>query len=872
MLRSAAFHLGGNLRSSKIDAYNSLLGCLNAYDDVPNSEDLAEKMVEILGFIRRDVLAKNLDGIPDTQLAAQAVKLAAVLLYTKGTTNFIPEEFCSFIFEQSIKCMEDPTSPKILVSHHMHLLEKQKFSQRILVPEKLNRLFLVLNSITTRVKGNRVVCQRLNIYHRLLTQAKNLMISRMGSWIDHLISGMLSSIKDVRARAITLGMEAGLQIGTVSSVTQDCIAAFNRQSPEGTKVVVFIESRLKDMAKSKEDGVHVPQIWSVVLLLLRGRPQQIERWEHLKLWLGVLQQCFNTSDAQIKFQANIAWNRLIFALDVSTSTSLSLARVLKQPIVSQLERKSTDKSAKQAKQIARSSYCTLLYYALRPTATNVQLDHYWDLYVVDLLPRVFAGSQADIEYACDILRNLFFNGSQPKAWDVNKANSTGPMKPDDLLPLDSKWLRSKSESIMAMFDKLLESAEWKEPENSPVILLWQSYMSALGNASSKEVKVSMSTMTAMAKILDYLKSFLVPSHSKTGFVDHMEIFNMLLKDAVSKIGYIPFNEKRLLLTQSNQYEALAETPSHRGSPKSTCLDSASSHLLDLLLDMRGWVFSASRQACFDTLLSVCLHNSSSRRSRLQILRNIARHSSFEDKTPVPGTSLELWTSLAKETIATLALAKTSELHSDSPEYPGHEYRDVVKILEIGARLHSKSTCEVWEQLFDQICQVVGKEFGKAAVILTVHKPLAEVIDREITDRYDDIVVDHAISFLKTLQWPISLKTIEYAQVQLWGAMPIKHKSDFMELLEDCQHLIRRILEGTYTFIGTMSEATASSAIDAVTMTIKALPEGHRRQFIAEAQQAIGLWIEDSEGAITRQSDVFTNVNTTMQYIEHLLTS
>ena len=859
MLRSAALHLAGNMRSSKIDAYISLLGCLSAYDDIPDPEELAEKVVEITRAIRRDIIAKNADGTEDAQLAAQALKLVTILLCTKGTADLLPDDFSSFIIEQSIICMEDPSSPKMLVSHHMHLLEKQKFSPKILTAERLNRLLSILGIITTRVKGNRVVCHRLNIYQRLLTQAKALMISRVGSWIDNLVSGMLSTIKDVRARAIAFGMEAGLQLGTVTSISQECINVFNRQSPEGAKVVDFLESRLMEMIKTKEDGLHVPQIWSVILLFFRSRPQQIERWEHLKLWLGILQQCFNSSNAQIKFQANIAWNRFIFSIDISKSTSISLARMLKQPIVSQLERKSTEKNAKLAKQIARSSYCTLLYYALRPAAPHAQLDQYWDLYIVELLPKAFSASQADIDYACDILVNLFFNNSQPKIWDANKANATGPMKPDDLATLDSKWLRSKTESIFEIFEKLFELAEWKDLENSPIVLAWQSFMSALGSASSKEVKVSMGTMTAVAKMVDCLKGFLVQRHPKSASSDNLTRFNILFKDAVAKMGPIPFNEKRLLFTQSNVCEAAAETPSSRGSSKSASLDSAAVHLLNLLLDVGDCPDPASRQIVLDTIVHVAVQNTSSRRNRLRALRNIARQLTF-DQIPSQYEGLNgLWVSLAKHMVVALGLPRTAEMHDDTPEYSGHEYRDVVKILELGVLLHSKVAYEFWRKLFDCMCETIGEEVGNVGKALVVQEPLAEVLRAEILKQCDDTMVNSAVSLLESVQWPGNPNMIEHAQVQLWGVKPFQHRADPMESLKPCQLLMSTLLEAIYASVGSMAEDTINSALSAAILAIKAVPQGSRYHFINQAQKGIGLWIEDAGGAIVHRSDSFTKV-------------
>ena len=514
MLRSAIRHLSGDSRASRLDAYGSLLACLSTYEEVPNGEELADDVTEITTHIRRDVSAKSGDGTLDIQLATQALKLITVFLCTPNLADNIRDDFRSFIVERSFGSLEDENSPKILVSHYLYLLERQKFGPRIMTVEKANRLISALHTVTARVKGNRIVGHRLMIYHRLLCQARSVMGSRVASWIDHLIAGLLSSIKDIRIRAISFGIEAGLQLGTTESTSQACLEIFNRKCSDGKIFVEVFCSTLSEMTNSKDDGMHVPQIWSVIILLLRSRRQQIERWEHLKAWLVIIQRCFNSSDAQVKFQANIAWNRLIFALDIEltrfpkTTTFPSMAKMLKQPIVTQLERrgeKLSERNSQLGKQVARSSYCTLLYYALRPTATHAQLDEYWDLYIADVIPKCFSASKSDVNHACEILAALFSNEGQPRVWNENKANNNGPMKTDELPCLDPRWVRSRCGKIMQVFNNLLDLSDLQCDREAPIARAWRSFMTAIGHACSKEVKTSAETMVAVAQVLNLAK-------------------------------------------------------------------------------------------------------------------------------------------------------------------------------------------------------------------------------------------------------------------------------------------------------------------------------------------------------------------------------
>ena len=866
MLRSTTQHLASTSRASRLDAYSTLLACLSAYEEVPEGKELVEKVVEITGYIRRDVSAKiDEDGGLDIQLATQALKLLTVFLCTPTMAVMLPEDFCSFILERSISSIEDERLPKILVSHYMHLIEKQKFSAKVVTTDRANRLLSALDGVTTRIKGNRVVGHRLMIYQRLLTQAKTTMTSRVGSWIDHLVAGMLSTIKDIRARAIAFGTEASLHLGTTSSVSQAFIELFNRVSPEGKKVVNYLSSRLIDMTSSKEDGVHVPQIWSVVILFLRSRRRQLECWEHLKAWLVIIQRCFNASDAQIKFQANLAWNRLIFAINLDISTSSSMAKMLRQPIVAQLERRSSDKNAKSAKQIARSSYCALLYHAFRPSATHAQLDQYWDLYVSQILPSCFSASKDEVNLACDILAALFSN-TKPAIWDENRANLNGPVKPDELPCLDPKWIRLRTASILQTFDKLFDLTDWYlgKGQEFSILVAWRHFVTALGIASSKEVKVSMETMNAVAHIINEIKSFLERSEPKllkessphqqeaaSDMSDDPCIFKnvkFLIQEAVAKIGAIPFLERRVLLTSQDSFEA-AETPSRRSSRDQRTLSSPATHLLNLLLTNLP---KASITACHTEAIKFVMHiplqSLSSRRVQLGVLRNLSRMLSV-DSTFHLQARVVFWQLLADATASALRLPQQNESHNASPQYPGHEYREAVKILELGIQQGSFQIVPAWLELHNCIVDTLREEIGAEAIILMVTEPLAGLICKEKQWGYPTLQIAHSI--LDKAHWPQSQQSTERSQKRLWGVVQVSHKSTSLDPYDHIYSMIDALLNNTYISLECLPSEEANTVLfPSVTLLIQSCPPSLNVALITRIQGGLGLWIEDANGCLS----------------------
>ena len=866
MLHSAIQHLASASRSSRLDAYSTLLACLSAYDEVPEAQKLAEKVAEITGYVRRDVTAKNEgDGSLDIQLATQALKLITIFLCTPSMAAMFPEDFCSFILERSISSLEDAASSKILVSHHLHLLEKQKFASKYMTIDRVNRLLSALDAVSPRVKGNRVVAHRLMIYQRLLGQAKPLMVSRVGTWIDHLVSGMLSTIKDIRARAIAFGVDASLQLGTTSSVSQACVEVFNRASTDGIKVVDFLSSRLIEMASSKEDGIHVPQIWGVVILFLRSRRRQLESWEHLKAWLVVIQRCFNSSDGPTKLQANIAWNRLIFAINLDTSTSNSMAKMLRQPIVSQLERKSSDKNPKLAKQVARSSYCTLLYYALRPTATHAQLDQYWDLYVSEILTSCFTANENDTNYACDILSSLFSGNGKPKVWEENRANH-GHVSPEDLPCLDPKWIRLRTARVVQVFDKLFATADWQLSKNgdAPIVLAWRSFTLALGNAAGKEVKVSTDAMNAVAHIINEFKLLLERSNSQlarqrntrptdvASKADQSETFEkikILIIEAVAKVGSIPFLERRLIRTSQDSFEA-AETPSSRSSRDSGSLNSPVMHLLNLLLrNVPQASIATSYIDILKTVLNISLQSATSRRAQLGMLRNLGCLIIL-DGVHQKEADILFWGLLAEGASSALKQPQQNENHNDSPQYPGHEFREAVKILELGVQLRSIHIESAWRELHAHIIDALRRDIGKEAIGLIMIEPLAGFIGND-DDICDDFVLYATTLMLEAVHWPQSPQSMERTQYRLWGVTHVAlNITRLQDPFDKLYSMVDVLLSCSYASLEMLPSATVIKFISATTTMIASCPLEFIGNVLFRLQKGLASWIEDAKCAFS----------------------
>ena len=855
MLQSILALLRSSSRISRLDAYSALLGSLSAYEDLPEGNALAENLQEFTGCIRRDVCSKHGEkGTLDTQLVTQSLKLLTIFLCTPTIADLLPDDFRKYILDKSISSLENAELPKIVVNHYMQILAKQNFSRKHMTVERANRILLVMRDLVDRVKGNSIIGLRFRVYGRLLVQAKHTLASNATDWMDHLVSGMLSTTKEIRSLAIAFGMDAGIALGTNSLVSQSCSELFNRKSSEGQTVVDFLTKRLNEMTNSKDDTLHVPQIWSVFILHLRNRRHQLERWPHLKAWLVVIQKCLNSSDPSVKSLAMTAWNRLVLAVNIDSSTSPNMIKMLRQPVVTHLNRKGGDKLSKQTRQLAHSSYCNLLYYSFRPSATHDQLDIYWEQYVDQILPESFSASKRDINQACAILAALFHT-SQPTPWDEHRANTPRYIKPDELPCLDPKWIRSRATKVVGVFGKLIRIADWSPPEKGEagIVLAWQSFTLALNDAGKQEVKVSVQTMSAVAQILNMLAQFWDQAYVQRNGLTPVEFsialrkFCSMVETAIANIGAITFNEQRLLWSSSNRFEA-AETPSSRSVRHQGTLSSPVFHLLRLLVStITDSEAAEAYTPIFQYLLELKIH-SSSRASQLAILRDLTGLTTA-DTTESSQARIQLWRLIAKATREVIKKPRSDDHATENSQHAGREFRDATRILEIGVHQHSSDLFEIWESLQSAICESLRQEVGNGGITILLTEPLSVVINHKMTDRLDNFLLSCAASLVRNATLPTSAQDFERARRLLWGHLVTNHKSAAPDPSEHLYAMVDRALKMAYASCEQLDKSFVCALFEALTNGLCSCPKQAKTEILNRVQQGIALWIEDVRGLL-----------------------
>ena len=853
MLESVVQQLAGESRSSRLDVYLVLSGTLKAYGDLPDRKAIADKMGLLMQFIRRDMCATTPDtGVIDTVLVVQTLKLLIIFIWTPELSDYLSDDFQSFVVDRSIYVLEEHQMPKAIVTHHMHLLATQRFKSRVMTTDRANRLITNLDQIQDRVKGNGIIGQKMIIYQRLLEQVQPIMVSRVSDWIDHVFSGMLSTFKPIRARAIAFGIDAALALGTISTVSRAVMDIFNRSTEEGEKFVNFFCDRLTSMALSKEDGAHVPQIWSVPVLFLRARSHQLEHWEHMKAWLHIIQKCFNASDTMVKFQANVAWNRLVFAINPDTSTGLSMMKMLRQPLVSQLDRKASDKHGKQVRQVALASYCNLLYYALKPSATHQQLDGFWTQYVTQIVTHGFLSSIANLNMGCQIITALLGDG-QPRAWNENRANELGPVEPDELPRVDPKWVRSRASSIIILFERIFDAARWSATSDqaSPAKQAWHSFMKAIGDAGSKEVKVSAQCMEAVAEIFNMLQRLAQKTSSSTDAVaiadnkSSVSSIITLLDIAIEHIGPLAFSEKLLLRNSKDIYHVPA-TPSHKSTPSDGSQETPVMHILDLLLRLELDLGTTDvHRGLVKNLLQKAIRSRTCRGTQLEMLRDWMQV--FRRESPVvlnSAASSYVWTAIAELAGRSLTTLPRMDHSSDSPRPVGHEYRDVLKILEVGLRFDNVDVRSKWEELCQDLIRVVRHEAGDGGVIIAVLEPLASLPDLKDRNPSQDLAFNYASLCMENLIWPSNGTAMERSRKAVWGVASTCRKSATFDPLDKTYDLVSHFLTTSYQETDTVKSQSNRRFLDAVLLLLQRVPLSLLAIFLKRVQSDLAVWVKD----------------------------
>ena len=772
MLDSVLKMLASPTMSLRLDGYQALNGARKTYSDLPAEEALRSKVLQLTQYIARDL--RTTSNIPQsTNLITQALRLTISLLNTPGTASILGNEFQVQLLDNATAVLGQAPVNKAIANHYMYLLASQNFNTRFFNSAKADLILTRLQTIHDRVSGNSVISARLVIYQRLIDQIPTLMLNKIRDWIQYIFHGVLSSHKDIRTRAIECGTLVGQAFGKHTTATKALTDLFASDLEDGGDYGTWFTARLSDMLSDKDIAYSVPQIWGMIVLFFQNPKRPISSWYMFKPLLQIIQRCLNSSDGATKYETTLAWNRFVFALALDLLPAQPKDRMvtlLVVPFSTALERRATDNASRDARRLAQSGYCNLLYYALQPAQSHERLDLFWDEYACGILTKMMRVGGKDARFATKILKTLLKGGST--VWDPDRANEPRFMTPEELPRLDPRWVRSRLPRLLHVLEPYFGASLWMQGENQDVDSSpWPELLHAVAEAGRQEVRASVELKEALAHLLNFYSRLWSSTATWSQETTHdlwINRFGELITSAITTIGSLHFAEESMAYNQDNILEP-APTPSNRASKHHAPLQSPLALLWKLFANPPSTV--TETKAYFDVaskVLHAVVHKQSLTKACLGLFRQCLHMAPGGPQSErLAAVARQLWIVLAKE-LAEVMLA-SSESTTD-PGNVGIVSKQIVDTLDIGMKLigTSAEAMTAFESLLSAAAKRIQRDIGTAGVCTGLVEPFAEKINQLRDSLPVRSVTAITASLLHIAMWPSNRQQMEDARKKLHG--------------------------------------------------------------------------------------------------------
>lgn len=855
-------------QKARVDAYVSLCGTLGACECLPNDADanaLHGQMDGLICYIKRDcTLTPCEDATINNGLITQSLKLLSTLLFTPTLSRNFSDDTRIFVIERSIAVLRDPAMPKPIIRCHISMLAQQNFSSNVITHNRAERLLDTLQNIEERVKGNSIIGGRLSIYQRTLSQARSALRSKINGVLEHVFHGMLSSIGDIRKRAIDLGTQLGVNLGSRGQSHMALVTLFatGYDSDGNLDYGSFYVSRLRRMFHNRDCRKYVPQIWAVAILFFQNRGHRLPKWRHAKSWLRLIQDCLNCSDANVRFQAFFAWNRLVSVVHPDTSTSQEMVNMLAQPLSLQLQRTEAGKTPAQIKQFALSSYCNLLYYSFRPTASPEELDYFWNAYVKEQLSDLLGQNLEYAEKANQILAALFVEGGQIP-WDAGRANYPDPLKPRELPRLSAKWVRKRLSVILPLLELSLEKDSQKTIalQDMPSNRTWMCLMAALGEAGNQEIKASLESQEAMAQIMNSLhrlwnKIFSSQNTESSRTQSSMALFSNMAYLAMHQIGSLNFTQKILVQKHAATFE-VAPSPSRRSHRTAKQLQSPFQCIFRLLVSSR------SLASCHESILhglsklvQLACASQNTRQAKLNLLQECM--DDIVDLVPQDATLMtSVWPVIANEMTEPFRCAPNAQ--TGSQQHSRHDFQTAIDIFGSAIR-SSEQSSSASQELYISLIEAARREASDGGVAMTVMEPLANVLNSSMTNLSDDRVLFYSSFILKHGTESHDQKPPELVDQREWQSLLQNQANQVSQPCEKVYYLTEASLQICHPLDRLGSKPAISNFLSSLATFIGSSSIPSKFVILQKTQARIASIVEDREDSYDNTEALLESVS------------
>ncbi|KAK0746406.1 Rap1-interacting factor 1 N terminal-domain-containing protein [Schizothecium vesticola] len=776
MLESTIQQLAGGDRETKMDAYMMLTRACKASNNLPDRVALQEKMGLFTQFMQRDIVWKSQEGSADVSLENRALTLLIAFLGFPAIASMINTDFGVFIIDHSIRSFENPSVPKEALRHLMRVVALQNFSPKVMTSDRVGRLIASLHGIQEHVTGKTIVMSRIQIYRKLLSQSKGLMIVH-SEWLSDLFMDMLSNVRDIRSAAIALGLEAAFSVGHEKQLSRKVMEVFNHEIDEKLYIEHYRE-KLHAMSSDKNESSTVPEIWSVVILLLRI---SLSKWEGCMPWLHIVQACFNSHDFATKINANRAWSRLVYLMHTEGTLAKHIP-TFTTPFISQLKRKG--KMTDDLRRAIFGGICNLFYYAFQPNANPAALDKCWDSSVKPVITALLdtkSEAAADNMRRASLMLTTFFDCKTLRRWKADRIVDNSPVKSEELPPLDSKWVRSNAAKVLGTVGPILEQDFLHLAYNdSPTYKLWEALVFTVASAGSKEIKVSKETTGFLTEAFNLLQKIWKtglplsdgPQPDARQFLLAAKAF---LEIMVKSLGTLPFTDK------PGKNQGLVKAPLYMLFAQLSTLPPGIPDD-EAFADFFGSVFAS-------------FFTSKGEKARMDLAQELLAVVPME--TPRPYGP---WLLVAGRISAWLGSNQASHQStasgSDAPV--GHHYRDIVKVLERGIRSTPQLPWQHWEVLFYALFERARDEAGDAGFAIVCVEPLAKVLLEHVTtETHGSVGMRCATELLSVATQPRDRQAVDAAKRRLWGTVLAGPRSSSFDTFDYLYKVANEVLKRLY---------------------------------------------------------------------------
>jgi hypothetical protein len=847
MLESIVSQLAQEERSSRLDAYHGLQRTMQAYDNIPDEQALKNKMSLLTQFIRRDLQAQSQTGTGlDTQLITQALKLLLALLRLPNLIAAMEDDFCAFIVDRSIQVASDSSVSKTVVNTHLAVFMQQTFRPKTMTNLRVEKMLDALNTIQDRIKGYSVQAYRLRIYKKLISQRPDIMSKHADRWFSHAFRSLISFHKDISQSALETTISAARAIGQDRHITKACLALLNRVKSDGKTTIAQVLAQELEKMLDAENASMVPQIWSAVTALLKDHMSR-DMFTSLADWLRVFEKCLKSDIEQVKVGVNVAFGFLIYAVNIPKETAKQWTKMLLNIPLGQVQSRGPMK--KYERDAIYSGYHTLLYYALRPTASFDQLDRCWNEFVAGFWNPLIHHSPTQAGNACHVVSALLDGSRNP--WNEQRAldfRHQAMVQRAELPLLDPRWVRRSLPSILRFVETLLDATPWSEneqQEDQPAKIMWLALLNSLVEASSKEVMASSETKEAMAHIVNLLRRVWDRHTAEIALSQTMEDswadkFCFLVETVVQKLGPTQFADRSLTRNGQDEFE-VASTPSHRARQQVTCI-SPLLYFVDLLVNRsEGRLPDAVRLRAIRLIVEPCFNIQNTRMGRLEMIRDC---STIVDESLTAVVAQSFWAQIAT-LLKTSLQAQVPDSNERVSRQLGKEYGVVADLLCLGSAslLYKPRGLEILDAFID----TVGREAGDGALVIAVIEGVSERIFNNTTESDKTSYLPYISALLRNLpSKSISRRILDQGRQFLWPSSPAAGRNtDF----DPYNHLYSAIVSAgsaAYQELRAEDADAVKQFLGALRASIKNCSISLLAVYLRKTQEVLHVWVEDPE--------------------------